>query len=215
MIDISGRTTTTYKAGEFAGFLRSKDHFGGFSNMHQGFPFSIGIIDVDSTESLYQALRYPLHPDHQRYVLAANFSLGAKRRAYEEHLIKDTTPGWVTDGVNVQAMHVCLWLKLISYKKTIYGLFESANNLPIVELSYRDDFWGAKPLGSAFGSDVIGRNILGFLWHDVIEKSKGMDEDTWLPYVAGLSSGLMLFDKPLSELIYLTKPPASSNLELF
>jgi predicted NAD-dependent protein-ADP-ribosyltransferase YbiA (DUF1768 family) len=54
---------------------------GQLSNMSPSYPLMIGGVKVDSTEALYQALRFPHEPDWQREILAAPNAMRAKMAA--------------------------------------------------------------------------------------------------------------------------------------
>lgn len=196
-----GYEISHYKAGEYAGFLRSKDTFGAFSNMNGKFPLFFAGLKVDSSESLYQALRFPSNHELQKRILDVGWAMGAKKVAYEEQSLIHSTPGWVSDGINTQAMLICLYLKLHQHRKKLTALHDLAGGRPIVEISYRDDFWGAKPVGEERLGDCIGKNALGKLWDKVFIESSVLTHDNYLPMVASLSEKFQFLGKPLSELV--------------
>jgi len=214
---------TVYKEGEFAGFMRNKDQFGAFSNMHANFPFYLGSILVSSNEALYQALRFPAFPERQEYVLSAGYAIGSKRRAYESgvanftaldgEVSSATVPGWVSNGINVKAMRVCLWLKLCAYQDAIESLYALAGGKPIVEISFRDTFWGATPQRDQVPAITKGHNKLGKLWGEVMAESALIPKSEWLNHVAKLSDGLYLYSDPLSKLIPLLSTENKENPE--
>lgn len=80
--------------------------------------------------------------------------------------------------------------------------------MPIVEESYRDQFWGAKPLDS---DTLYGENALGRLLTKLREKLKG-PEAYELQTVAPLPlERFYLVDKPIS-VIEVCQPGAKPNL---
>ena len=48
-----------YEIAKVAAFRRTRENWGGLSNMASGFPLWIGPIRVPSSEALYQACRFP------------------------------------------------------------------------------------------------------------------------------------------------------------
>lgn len=138
-------------------FFKTRERWGEFSNMHNDFPLTYLDVVWPSSEALYQALRFPgLHEVKEEIRLAPN-SMAAKRKAYE--YINQTRADW--DDVKVGLMEMVLRLKLEQHKATFRILFGQTFELPIVEKSFGDDFWGARPDGSGY---LNGANKLGLLW---------------------------------------------------
>jgi ribA/ribD-fused uncharacterized protein len=138
-----------------AAFLRVRDPFGAFSNMAIGFPMTLDGTPVPSSEALYQALRFPHLPDFQREILDQSAPVLSKRHAYAR--ITDTRPDW--DQVRVNVMRYVLRAKFGSAQGELLGLLRGTGDRPVVEISYRDDFWGARPVDGR----LVGRNVLGRL----------------------------------------------------
>ncbi|WP_411839993.1 DUF4326 domain-containing protein [Paracoccus sp. ME4] len=148
----------TYRADEVAGFLKTRERFGALSNMASGYPILVLDMTVASTEHLYQALRYPHLPDFQREILDQPNAMLAKRKAYERQL--ETRKDW--RDVNVRIMRHCLDLKLAHNHARMSAHYRETGNLPIVEISHRDPFWGAKPSnGMLEGVNALGRLHMG------------------------------------------------------
>lgn len=55
-----------YKRNEAIVFRKTKELFGGLSNMVGGYPISINDINIRTIEALYQACRYQSHPEIQQ-----------------------------------------------------------------------------------------------------------------------------------------------------
>lgn len=79
----------------------------------------------------------PHLPDQQEKIRAAHSFMASKHIAYEQ--IENTRPDW--DEVKIHAMAYVLTQKLrsVDFSQKLEGI----GTLPIVELSMRDDFWGA------------------------------------------------------------------------
>jgi len=71
-----------------------------------------------------------------------------------------TCPGWVEERINILVMRHALRLRLAFHPEPLRDLYGVSGDRPIVELSYRDTFWGALPDGRGH---AIGQNILGRL----------------------------------------------------
>jgi ribA/ribD-fused uncharacterized protein len=140
-------------------FRKTKDEFGGLSNMAAGFPLKVNGHEVLTSEALYQACRFPDHPDIQREVIEQASPMAAKMVTKREgRRAKYTRPDW--DAVNVRIMEWCLWVKLAQNLGPFYWLLQETGERAIVEHSHRDRFWGAV----LEDDDVLrGENVLGRL----------------------------------------------------
>ena len=59
-------------------FYKVKDTFGGLANMAGGYPLKFNGITVESSEALYQACRFPHHPDWQQEIITQQTSCKIK-----------------------------------------------------------------------------------------------------------------------------------------
>ena len=148
--------TTSYKSGEIAHFMRSRDQHGKLSNMTFGFPLKVNGLCFQGPEGLYQALKFPHDSEHQKLIAGERSGMEAKRRAYQN---SSTRPDW--DDVKVDAMAYTLAQKLSQHPGEFSAALLTTGENPIVEMSHRDSFWGAKPeQGYAI---LTGINVLGQL----------------------------------------------------
>ena len=146
-----------YEIAKVAAFRRTRENWGGLSNMASGFPLWIGPIRVPSSEALYQACRFPDLPLVQHRIISQKSAMSAKmvRKPYEEFTRED----W--DQVRVTLMEWCLRVKLAQHLETFGDLLWATGDRPIVENSHKDDFWGAVPRdGSLIGLNVLGRLLM-------------------------------------------------------
>lgn len=146
-----------YKEDQSISFFKTRERWGEFSNMHNDFPLTYLGKVWQSSEALYQALRFPGRLDIQEEVRLVPNSMAAKRKAYE--YISETRPDW--QEVKVGLMEQVVRLKLEQHKATFRILFGQTFERPIVEKSFGDDFWGARPDGSGY---LNGANKLGLIW---------------------------------------------------
>jgi ribA/ribD-fused uncharacterized protein len=147
----------TYSSPECVVFRKTKERYGGLSNMAGGFPLVVNGIKIWSSEALYQACRFPSRPDVQKMILAERSPMTAKMKSkrFREEFSR---PDW--EQIKVKVMRWCLRVKLAQNWDKFGGLLLSTGEMPIVEESGKDDFWGAKQTDVGF---LAGRNVLGRL----------------------------------------------------
>ncbi|AFY70493.1 hypothetical protein Pse7367_2229 [Thalassoporum mexicanum PCC 7367] len=146
----------TYQRKDCITFRKTKEKFGGLSNMAGGYPLVVNGLKILSSEALYQACRFPDLPEVQRLIIAQRSPMTAKMKSkpYREQSRSD----W--EEVRHKVMRWCLQVKLIHNWEKFSNLLLQTGDLPIVEDSRKDDFWGAKPQN---GDVLLGRNMLGGL----------------------------------------------------
>lgn len=146
-----------YNKNECCCFSSTKNEFGGLSNMSAGYNLKINDIDILTSEALYQALRFPNNQKIQKEILHQKSPMTAKMVS-KQH-ISETRADW--EDVKVDIMRWCLKIKLAQNFLKFGLLLESTNSKPIVEVSNKDEFWGAKKEKNSDNS--IGINALGRL----------------------------------------------------
>lgn len=147
-----------YNESEVCFFRKTKEQFGGLSNMASGFPIQISSIKILSSEALYQSCRFPQMPDIQEKIILEKSPMSAKMvsKPYRNLSRED----W--DDVRIDIMYWCLRVKLAQNFLTFGRLLESTHDLPIIEDSTKDDFWGAIR-DKNDSTKMIGVNALGRL----------------------------------------------------
>jgi ribA/ribD-fused uncharacterized protein len=156
MTDITGPDVRIYSPDQVVCFRRTKERFGGLSNMAHGFPLAVNGVRICASEVLYQACRFPHLPEVQALILREPGPMRAK--AVSRTRQDRTRPDWA--AVRVPIMQWCLRVKLAQHRLSFGSLLLSTGEYPIVEVSRHDDFWGAKPSGD---HQLVGRNVLGRL----------------------------------------------------
>jgi len=160
-----------YKRSESIVFRKTKEAFGGLSNMAPGFPIKIGEIEIGTSEALYQACRFPHSEDIQRMIIEQKSPMTAKMKSKPFRI--ETRKDW--DLVRIDVMRWCLRVKLACNLESFKKLLLSTDEKPIVEDSRRDNFWGAVPNGDEI---LEGENILGRLLMELRQRihDNGIEE---------------------------------------
>jgi len=153
--------TEYYNLNECVSFLKTDEvPFGGLSNMAaKRFPLMVNGLRIDNSESLYQACRFPDHPDVQMKIVENKSPMGAKMTAksYKNDFTRDDF-----EIVKIEIMYWCLKVKLACNPNSFGGLLEKTGQLNIVEISRRDRFWGTTLDKDDFNK-AKGQNVLGKL----------------------------------------------------
>ena len=187
---IRGSQIRVYDPAGSVVFLRTKDRFGGLSNMAAGYPLNVNGVDIRTSEALYQACRFPHMPEVQRRIVAERSPMTAKMRG--KPFGNETRPDW--DSVRVKIMRWCLRVKLAQNRSKFGRLLLDTGERPIVERSRRDDFWGAKLVEDG---TLVGMNVLGRLLMELREDFKA-DTSGELRVVEPLSiPQFLLFEEPI------------------
>lgn len=163
----------SYERALSAVFLKTTEGFGGLSNMAGGFPLRVNGIRIYSAEALYQACRFPHLPEVQRLILSESSPMTAKMKTRPYR--KDSRPDW--DRVRVRIMRWCLRVKLAQNWRRFGDLLLETGDMPIVEESRKDGFWGAYPQDR---QTLVGMNVLGRLLMELREELKSERRDELL-----------------------------------
>ncbi|MHB1655045.1 MAG: NADAR family protein [Burkholderiales bacterium] len=157
----------TYVRGEVVVVYKTKEDFGGLSNMASGYPLQINGVRILTTEALYQACRFPHLPEVQREIIGQHSPMTAKMKSKPHR--KGSRPDW--GDVRYKLMRWCLRVKLAQNYEEFGRLLLATGDRPIVEQSRKDDYWGAKLAGEV-DDTLIGQNVLGRLLMELREKLK-------------------------------------------
>lgn len=126
--------------------------------MATGFPVRVNGLLIYSSEALYQACRFPHLPELQRIIIGHSNPMAAKAATRPQ--IESTRADWQKSRVAV--MRWALQVKLACNWEKFGRLLTETGELPIVEDSRRDAFWGAvpQPDGTLVGMNVLGRLLM-------------------------------------------------------
>lgn len=184
----SGSQVRTYPAAETVSFRRTKEKFGGLSNMASGFAVNVNGVRILTSEALYQACRYPDRPDVQRLIIEQRSPMTAKMKG--KRYLQHTRSDWSRVRVNV--MRWCLRVKLAHNWDDFGELLLSTGDAPIVEDSRKDDFWGARRVNGL----LVGINALGRLLMELREELKSRKDYPRIVEPLGIRK-FLLYGKPI------------------
>lgn len=154
-----------YQAKEVVSFCKTKNAYGGLSNMCAGYPLVINGHRVRSAEAIYQACRFPDFPEVQRLIISEVSPMSAKMKG--KPYLKHTRDDW--NEVRISVMRWVLAVKLAQNFIKFGQLLKETHAKPIVEESRKDCFWGA--MREKDNPDLlIGVNALGRLLMELREK---------------------------------------------
>ena len=139
-------------------FFKTKDKWGELSNMAAGFPVQVNGVSFRTVEALYQACRFPHHPDIQEKIIEEYSPIRAKMISRKHTTF--TRPDWLL--IRIKIMKWCLRLKLFYHFTSFREILLSTENKSIVEKSKKDDFWGAleQEDGVYKGVNALGRLLM-------------------------------------------------------
>ena len=157
-----------YARNDVCPFRFSRAQWGAFSNFQPlCVPILAGPWAFRFSESLYQAGKFPSRPDIQQRIAEAPTARAAAAIG--------RTPGFGIDpGWNAQRVNVMRWvlrMKREANAAAIDAVLAATGDRPIVEVSTRDPWWGARPVADRYE----GRNALGRLWMELREQLRAGD----------------------------------------
>ena len=146
-----------YNISECCVFRKTKEMFGGLSNMASGFPLRVNDVKILSSEALYQACKFPHCPDIQRKIISEKSPMTSKMvcKPYSDKIRED----W--EDIKVKVMRWCLQVKLAQNYIKFGALLDSTYDKCIVEESNKDIFWGAINKNNQLsGVNALGRLLM-------------------------------------------------------
>lgn len=174
----------SYDLDDCAWFFSKRDSYWELSNMAGQMPVLFKGQKWNSSEQLYQLSKYApdvlcvpdsnpdAEPNVRKRIMAQKAARGAKmtqKCAAKAGLVRED---WDDDRYEIR-IYSMLWvleLKLWANPRTFGKVLKSTGNLPIVEKSKKDDFWGGKEKdGMLLGSNVLGK-LLTILRDDNYDK---------------------------------------------
>ncbi len=188
-------TIREYKVDEVVWFRKTKEAFGGLSNMCSGYPLNINGHKILTSEALYQACRFPDSPEIQRLIINERSPMAAKMKS-KPHRTKYTRKDW--DEVRIKIMRWSLQVKLAQNFITFGKLLEDTYSKDIVEDSRKDKFWGAVREKNNENT-LIGVNALGRLLMELRQKYSENKYDLFVVEPLKINN-FKLFGKEISRI---------------
>jgi ribA/ribD-fused uncharacterized protein len=150
-----------YNIEESCVFCKVKEKWGTFSNMGNELGVVVNNVRIKNTEALYQASRFPDHPEIQKLIIESHSGMSAKMIS-KKYRKEYTRNDW--DIVKFDIMKYCVELKLYQNWNYLKPMLLETGNKPIVELSHKDTYWGTVKLDE---NRVRGHNVLGNIWNEI------------------------------------------------
>lgn len=147
----------TYKTSESVIFRKTKEAFGGLSNMASGYSLKVNEIIIPTSEHLYQACRFPEHPQLQWDIIQEPSPMTAKWIAKAN--VKHTRLDW--EQIQFKVMKWALEVKLSQNWNAFSKLLLETGDKYIVESTRTPKVWGAVQKGEVFeGVNALGRLLM-------------------------------------------------------
>ena len=149
-----------YNHDEVCGFRFTRETWGALSNFAPlAAPIAAGPWTFATSEALYQAAKFGNAPAVQRRIAGAPTARAAAAIGRGEKAGLD--PDW--NAQRVAVMRWVLRMKREANAAEIDAALAATGERAIVEVSTRDAWWGAKPVGDSYR----GGNVLGRLWMEL------------------------------------------------
>jgi ribA/ribD-fused uncharacterized protein len=138
-------------------FGNSIEEYRAFSNFAREFEFEWMGEGVESSENLYQALKFSDNRTLFDEVLMSSTPGRAKRLA--NSLVDSVIPDWTV--LKIEAMQVSLAHKFRAHSAELLELLENTGKRSIIEVSKYDLFWGVtSSIGDFYGANVLGQLLV-------------------------------------------------------
>jgi ribA/ribD-fused uncharacterized protein len=148
--------TKTTQSNNCVTFSKTKESFGGFSNMSTEYPIVVKGVVFPTSEHFYQCMKYVDHPQVQREIIGEKNPLLMKNKQKKHRgLIRKD---W--EDLKEVIMEITVHLKLVSHWVKFGNLLMETGEKEIVEISKKDSFWGMIPQVSD-SAVLVGENKLG------------------------------------------------------
>ncbi|MPM99117.1 hypothetical protein SDC9_146308 [bioreactor metagenome] len=182
----------TYDIDTCIAFRKTSEPFGGLSNMAPGYKIDIYGIEFLTSEALYQACRFPNHPEIQKQIIKQHSPMYAKD--VSKKYANLTREDW--DIERVKIMRWALRAKLVNNWYSFGELLKSTNGKIIVEDSPKDTFWGAQKIEKNF----VGINALGRLLMQLREQYLMIENQSLIKLVPPKIENFIIVEKQIGTI---------------
>jgi len=185
----------TYKTDTVCAFRKTKDRYGGLSNMASGYPIIVNGVKILTSEALYQSCRYPHIPNIQKKIISEKSPMSAKMVG--KPFKSQTRSDW--EEIKIDIMRWCLRVKLAQNFK-IFGLaLEETYGKLIVEDSSKDRFWGAI-ISTTDPTLYEGTNALGRLLMELRKTYNSKDKYSLLIVPKPCIPNFKLYEESITDI---------------
>ena len=148
-----------YRLTECCSFQKAEGTWGSLSNLSTKHPYKLNGVQINTTEALFQALRFPDYPVTQELVLLPLSPVQAKTQA--KKLLGSQSRKDFED-IKLSLMYWCLRVRFVKHYGSMGDLFDKSGDRDIVEITSNDTYWGCVE-DKQDKSIVRGQNMMGKL----------------------------------------------------
>jgi ribA/ribD-fused uncharacterized protein len=192
--EFASSATQTYRRADCAVFRKTSESWGEYSNMAGGFPLVVNGVRILTSEALYQACRFPHLPDVQRAIIAQASPMAAKMKGKPHR--KNSRLDF--DELRIPIMWWALRVKLACNHRSFSRILLASKDLPIVEDSHKDAYWGAKVV-TGDATTLVGQNTLGRLLVALRDLVRERDAEAVLIVDPPQISNFLLYGEPIGR----------------
>ena len=186
-----------YLAMDCCVFQKSKESFGGLSNMSNDYPLEVNGISIRSSEALFQACRFPDNIEAQEEIIKQKSPWMAKMKSKVYKKTHNRTD-WVE--IKPDLMRWCLRVKLAQHYSEFGGLLDSTEDKQIVELSSRKNLWAAV-VDKEDPDRLVGQNLLGKLLMELRSAYRSENRENLLKAEPPEIKNFKLYGKSITSII--------------
>ena len=185
-----------YRPGEFVRLSDPGGPHGDLSPMAPGYPLTVNGITFPFAEALYQALKFPDHPQVQQQLARLPSGMETVGAAYRRQGFR--AKWWRRR--RVAAMAYTQAVRLSQHPDRFSQALTATGDLTIVAEFPGDPYWGAEPEGDAVrGCNVLGRVLTEL--RDLLVRHDGEMDLTLAAFLEQVSTeGLAINGKPVPPL---------------
>lgn len=154
-----------YVKNDVVHFWKTKEVFGGLSNMSGGYPIKVLGMTIRTSEALYQAMKHTSDPALQSLIISVPSPIVAAREGR-----KKPRNDWLE--INIEVMKWVSRVKLLNNWTKFSELLLATGVLPIVEKSSKDPFWGCLEKEEDGVVYLVGKNVLGKILSELRDEVK-------------------------------------------
>lgn len=174
--------------------------------MAAGYPLVINEVHVKSSEALYQACRFPFYGEIQQEIISQKSPMTAKMKSKKYRV--NTRKDW--ELVNIRIMQWSLRVKLMQNYNKFSSLLLKTGDLPIVEYSTKDKFWGAMPSSNG---ELVGANVLGRLLMQLRDNVRLFAEEHPMVLPPPVVNDFLLYGSPIGYVHYHAGSNSESSVQ--